>query len=141
MQKMFGCGLIIITALFVAGCGSNESLNNSLRQTTEHPADWMAWLNLSKAYEDRGNYAEAIRVMEKIIPLVPEEPGVYERLASLYAFSDQFDKAIQSANTAVSLAERVGPEAVKSSNLLRDGIKIYVQLSPNEKKAFRAKMK
>jgi len=141
MQKMFGFVLIVMTTLLFTGCGSDESLKNSLRQANEHPTDWTAWLNLSKAYEDRGNYAEAIRAMEKIIPLKPEEPGVYERLASLYVFSDEFDKAIQTANKAVSLAEKVGPEAVQSANLLRDGIKLYVQASPNERKALRAKMK
>lgn len=141
MQKMFGCVLIIITTLIFAGCGSNESLKQSLRQVNEHPTDWMALVNLSKAYEDRGNYAEAIRTMEKIIPLKPEEPGIYERLASLYVFSDQSDKAIQTANKAVSLAEKVGPEAVQSANLLRDGIKLYIQASPNERKELRAKMK
>ena len=133
--------LSVIFAMFLAGCGSDESLTPFLKQAEEHPNDWIALVNLSRAYEDRGDYAEAIRVTEKILALKPEEHWVYEQLATRYAFNEQFDKATQALEKALSLAKKAGPEAVQSTTQLRDGINLYIHAAPDERKELKARMK
>ena len=127
--------------MFHAGCGSDESVTRFLKQAEEHPSDWMALVNLSRAYEDRGNYVESIRVTEKLLTLKPEEHWVYEQLATRYTFNGQFDKASQSIDKALSLAKRAGPEAVQNTTLLQDGINLYIQATPDERKVLKTRMK
>jgi len=127
--------------MFVAGCGSDESLKRFLKQAEEHPNDWMALVNLSRAYEDRGNYAESIRVTEKLLTLKPEEYWVYEQLATRYTFNGQFDKATQALEMALSLATKAGPEAVQSTTQLQDGISLYIHATPDERKELKNRMK
>lgn len=131
----------VILAMFLAGCGSDESLKRFLKQAEEHPNDWMVLVNLSRAYEDRGNYAESIRVTEKLLSLKPEEHWVYEQLATRYTFNGQFDKATQALEKALSLAKKAGPEAVQSTTQLRDGINLYIHAAPDERKELKARMK
>lgn len=133
--------LSVIFALFHAGCGSDESLRRFLKQAKEHPSDSMALVNLSRAYEDRGNYAESIRVTEKLLTLKPDEHWVYEQLATRYTFNGQFDKATQALDKALSLAEKAGPDALKSTILLRDGITLYIHATPDVRKELKTRMK
>ena len=127
--------------MVLAGCGSDESLKRFQEQADEHPNDWMAVVNLSRAYEDRGNYAEPIRITEKLLTLKPEEHWVYEQLATRYTFNGQFDKATQAIDKALSLAGKAGPDAVKNTTILRDGINLYIHATPDERKELKTRMK
>ena len=133
--------LSVIFAMFLVGCGSDESLTRVIKQAEEHPNDWMVLVNLSRAYEDRGDYAESIRVTEKILALKPDEHWVYEQLATRYAFNEQFDQATQTLEKALSLAKKEGPEAVQSATQLRDGINLYIHAASDERKELKARMK
>jgi tetratricopeptide (TPR) repeat protein len=133
--------LSLIVTLVVTGCGPDESLTRFQKQAEEHPNDWMALVNLSRAYEDRGNYAESIRVTEKLLTLKPEEHWVYAQLAMRYTFNGQFDKATQALEKALSLAEKAGPEAVQSTTQLRDGINLFIHATPDERKELKVRMK
>jgi len=141
MSRGLRIALTFIAAMVIAGCGSDESLERFLQQSKEHPNDSIVLVNLSRAYEDRGYYAESIRVTEKLLALKPNEHWVYEMLAVRYAFNGDYDKATQAVSTALSLAEKAGPAAVQSTTYLRDGISLYVNASPGERKNLKARMK
>lgn len=141
MNRRLRFVLSVIVTMVLVGCGSDASLKRFLKQAETHPNDLMALVNLSRAYEDRGNYAESIRVTEKCLALKPEEHWVYEQLATRYTFNGQFDKATQAIDKALSLAEKAGPDAVQSTTLLRDGINLYIHATPDERKELKARMK
>ena len=80
----------------------------SSKPDSGHVITWQLYNNLSKAYNNRGNYPEAIDYINKSILLKPGSAGLYNSLGVLHGEMKQFDLAITAFHTAISLDANYG---------------------------------
>ena len=62
-----------------------------------------AYRHLCRAYEEQGDYNQAIDVYEKLISMAPNIPDLYSNLANIYYIKGDFDLAISNYQTAITL--------------------------------------
>lgn len=61
---------------------------------------------LGDHYTQRGRYVEGLHVDERLARLEPESPLVFYNLACSYSLTDQFDRAAEALEKALSLGYR-----------------------------------
>lgn len=59
--------------------------------------------HLCRAYEEQGDYNQAIEVYTKLISMAPNMPDLYSNLANIYYIKGEFDLAISHYQTAITL--------------------------------------
>ena len=57
---------------------------------------------LGDDYSRRGNFGAGVKVDEKLVLLRPKDPMTHYNLACSYALTDQFDRAVQALERALS---------------------------------------
>ena len=62
-----------------------------------------AYKHLCRAYEEQGDYNQAIDVYQKLISMAPNIPDLYSNLANIYYIKGEFDLAISNYQTAITL--------------------------------------
>lgn len=62
-----------------------------------------AYKHLCHAYEEQGDYNQAIEVYNKLIAMAPNIPDLYSNLANIYYIKGEFDLAISNYQTAIIL--------------------------------------
>ena len=62
-----------------------------------------AYRHLCRAFEEQGDYNQAIEVYNKLITLAPNIPDLYSNLANIYYIKGEFDLAISNYQTAITL--------------------------------------
>ena len=62
-----------------------------------------AYRHLCRAYEEQGDYNQAIEVYNKLIAMAPNIPDLYSNLANIYYIKGEFDLAISNYQTAITL--------------------------------------
>ena len=62
-----------------------------------------AYRHLCRAYEEQGDYNQAIEVYNKLIAMAPNMPDLYSNLANIYYIKGDFDLAISNYQTAITL--------------------------------------
>lgn len=62
-----------------------------------------AFRHLCRAYEEQGDYNQAIEVYNKLIAMAPNMPDLYSNLANIYYIKGEFDLAISNYQTAITL--------------------------------------
>lgn len=62
-----------------------------------------AYRHLCRAYEEQGDYNQAIEVYNKLISMAPNIPDLYSNLANIYYIKGEFDLAISNYQTAITL--------------------------------------
>ena len=62
-----------------------------------------AYRHLCRAYEEQGDYNQAIDVYNKLIAMAPNLPDLYSNLANIYYIKGEFDLAISNYQTAITL--------------------------------------
>ena len=62
-----------------------------------------AYRHLCRAYEEQGDYNQAIDVYIKLIAMAPNMPDLYSNLANIYYIKGEFDLAISNYQTAITL--------------------------------------
>ncbi len=62
-----------------------------------------AYRHLCRAYEEQGDYNQAIDVYTKLIAMAPNIPDLYSNLANIYYIKGEFDSAISNYQTAITL--------------------------------------
>lgn len=62
-----------------------------------------AYRHLCRAYEEQGDYNQAIDVYTKLISMAPTIPDLYSNLANIYYIKGEFDLAISNYQTAITL--------------------------------------
>ena len=63
----------------------------------------VAYRHLCRAYEEQGDYNQAIEVYNKLISMAPNMPDLYSNLANIYYIKGEFDLAISNYQTAITL--------------------------------------
>lgn len=58
---------------------------------------------MCRAYEEQGDYNQAIDVYIKLIAMAPNMPDLYSNLANIYYIKGEFDLAISNYQTAITL--------------------------------------
>jgi len=73
-----------------------------------NPAIFAAYANLAKLHERQGHPAEAIKVLETALPLLPgdEQAQIYDRLVDLHLSQGQYDVAIRYLDKAIELTAK-----------------------------------
>ena len=59
--------------------------------------------HLCRAYEEQGDYNQAIEVYQNLIAMAPNIPDLYSNLANIYYIKGEFDLAISNYQTAITL--------------------------------------
>ena len=59
--------------------------------------------HLCRAYEEQGDYNQAIEIYNKLISMAPNIPDLYSNLANIYYIKGEFDLAIANYQTAITL--------------------------------------
>lgn len=62
-----------------------------------------AYRHLCRAYEEQGDYNQAIEIYNKLIAMAPNIPDLYSNLANIYYIKGEFDLAISNYQTAITL--------------------------------------
>ena len=62
-----------------------------------------AYRHLCRAYEEQGDYNQAIEIYNKLISMAPNIPDLYSNLANIYYIKGEFDLAISNYQTAITL--------------------------------------
>lgn len=62
-----------------------------------------AYRHLCRAYEEQGDYNQAIDIYTKLIAMAPNIPDLYSNLANIYYIKGEFDLAISNYQTAITL--------------------------------------
>ena len=62
-----------------------------------------AYRHLCRAYEEQGDYNQAIDIYNKLIAMAPNMPDLYSNLANIYYIKGEFDLAISNYQTAITL--------------------------------------
>ncbi len=62
-----------------------------------------AYRHLCRAYEEQGDYNQAIEIYNKLIAMAPNMPDLYSNLANIYYIKGDFDLAISNYQTAITL--------------------------------------
>ncbi len=62
-----------------------------------------AYRHLCRAYEEQGDYNQAVEIYNKLISLAPNIPDLYSNLANIYYIKGEFDLAIANYQTAITL--------------------------------------
>ncbi len=62
-----------------------------------------AYRHLCHAYEEQGDYNQAIEIYNKLISMAPNIPDLYSNLANIYYIKGEFDLAISNYQTAITL--------------------------------------
>ncbi len=62
-----------------------------------------AYRHLCRAYEEQGDYNQAIDIYNKLISMAPNIPDLYSNLANIYYIKGEFDLAISNYQTAITL--------------------------------------
>jgi len=62
-----------------------------------------AYRHLCRAYEEQGDYNQAINIYNKLIAMAPNIPDLYSNLANIYYIKGEFDLAISNYQTAITL--------------------------------------
>lgn len=62
-----------------------------------------AYRHLCRAYEEQGDYNQAIDIYNKLIAMAPNIPDLYSNLANIYYIKGEFDLAISNYQTAITL--------------------------------------
>lgn len=62
-----------------------------------------AYRHLCRAFEEQGDYNQAIEIYNKLITLAPNIPDLYSNLANIYYIKGEFDLAISNYQTAITL--------------------------------------
>lgn len=62
-----------------------------------------AFRHLCRAYEEQGDYNQAIEIYNKLIAMAPSMPDLYSNLANIYYIKGEFDLAISNYQTAITL--------------------------------------
>ena len=62
-----------------------------------------AYRHLCRAYEEQGDYNQAIEIYNKLIAMAPNLPDLYSNLANIYYIKGEFDLAISNYQTAITL--------------------------------------
>ncbi len=62
-----------------------------------------AYRHLCHAYEEQGDYNQAIEIYDKLIAMAPNIPDLYSNLANIYYIKGEFDLAISNYQTAITL--------------------------------------
>ncbi len=62
-----------------------------------------AYRHLCRAYEEQGDYNQAIDVYTKLIAMAPNIPDLYSNVANIYYIKGEFDLAISNYQTAITL--------------------------------------
>lgn len=62
-----------------------------------------AYRHLCRAYEEQGDYNQAIDIYNKLISMAPNMPDLYSNLANIYYIKGEFDMAISNYQTAITL--------------------------------------
>lgn len=62
-----------------------------------------AYRHLCHAYEEQGDYNQAIEIYNKLIAMAPNIPDLYSNLANIYYIKGEFDLAISNYQTAITL--------------------------------------
>ncbi len=59
--------------------------------------------HLCRAYEEQGDYNQAIDIYNRLIAMAPNIPDLYSNLANIYYIKGEFDLAISNYQTAITL--------------------------------------
>ena len=62
-----------------------------------------AYRHLCRAYEEQGDYNQAIEIYNNLIAMAPNIPDLYSNLANIYYIKGEFDLAISNYQTAITL--------------------------------------
>lgn len=62
-----------------------------------------AYRHLCRAYEEQGDYNQAIEIYNELIAMAPNLPDLYSNLANIYYIKGEFDLAISNYQTAITL--------------------------------------
>lgn len=100
-----------LTFLYLAQHRFSEAAAVGEKAVQLNDKDYMAWANLSAAYDDMNESAKAKAARDRELPLLeqaveqaPREAGPHARLALLYAEAGQRDKSLSHIQTALVLS-------------------------------------
>jgi tetratricopeptide (TPR) repeat protein len=81
-----------------------SSLYSLAKKTVEqHPFAAQPRIALARAYLDRDMYAQAIKELERVLRIDPENPAAYDILGMAHAKMGEYEKAIQSFRKVIAL--------------------------------------
>ncbi len=94
----------------------------------DQPENKTAYMNLAGAYRETSQNSEALKVLNELIILAPDNPKVYLRLADVYIALDEFIKATYNANKAIEIdADLYDSYRILASIHQKIGYKKYVK--------------
>ncbi len=95
--------ILFILPSAIHGGRNNRNLTLAywLRQTRDHPSHAASWTGLARAYEDQGDYSNAVRIRRRCIELEPDRSDHRVRLARNYLKLGRPDRARPVSREAV----------------------------------------
>ena len=110
--------------------GNTGQAINHYRQALRTRPDWpkpinvLAWLLATTKDPNISNAEEAVQLGEKVCELTDyKDAGILDTLAAAYAAAGKFDKAIETAEKAISISDNAGQK--KLSKEIRSRLPLY----------------
>lgn len=73
------------------------------RAVSRYPENAGGWLQLGRAYDESGQYAQAASAYENYLAIDPRNPDIWTKLGVQYAQTDRPEKALEAFGRAISL--------------------------------------
>lgn len=91
------------------------------RAVSRYPENAGGWLQLGRAYEESGQYAQSASAYENYLAIDPRNPDIWTKLGIQYSQTDRPDKALEAFDHAIALNPKH-----EAARLYRGGVLLNV---------------